>query len=66
MANHKIQLRDGEHALLLVEGQVAGGEDGEHALLPVEDQVAGGEDGEQCAEVRPVLLSGLAEDPVII
>jgi len=48
VANHKIQLRDGEHALL------------------VEGQAAGGEDGEQCAEVRPVLLSGLAEDPVII
>jgi 5-deoxy-D-glucuronate isomerase len=29
VANQKIQLRDGEHALLLVEGQVAGGEDGE-------------------------------------
>ncbi len=29
LANQKIQLRDDEHALLLVEGQVAGGEDGE-------------------------------------
>ncbi len=29
MANQEIQLRDGEHALLLVEGQAAGGEDGE-------------------------------------
>jgi hypothetical protein len=49
VANQKIQLRDDEHALLLVEGQAAGGED-----------------GEQCAEGVPVLLSGFAEDPVII
>ncbi len=40
--------------------------DSEHVLLPVQGQAAGGEDGEQCAEVRPVLLSGLSEDPVII
>jgi hypothetical protein len=50
-ANQKIQLRDGEHALILVEVQVTGGEDGEHALLLVEGQVAGGEDGEQRAEL---------------
>jgi hypothetical protein len=40
--------------------------DGDHALLLVEDQAVGGEDGEQRAEGRLVLLSGLAEDPVII
>jgi hypothetical protein len=40
--------------------------DGEHALLPVEGQAVCGEDGEQRAEVGPVLLSGFAEDPVII
>jgi len=45
----KIQLRDGEHALLLVE-----------------DQPVGGEDSEQRAEGRSVLLSGFAEDSVII
>jgi hypothetical protein len=49
VANKKIQLRDGEHALLLVEGQAAGCED-----------------GEQCAEVRPVPLSGFVEGLVII
>ncbi len=32
--------------------------DGEHSLLLVEDQAAGCEDGGQCAEVRPVPLSG--------
>jgi hypothetical protein len=36
----------------------------EHALLQVGGQTV--EDGEQCAEVRPVLLAGFAEDPVII
>jgi hypothetical protein len=40
--------------------------DGEHALLQVEGQAVGGEDGEQRAEVGPVLLSGFAEDTVII
>jgi hypothetical protein len=40
--------------------------DGEHAFLQVEGQAVGGEDGEQRAEVGPVLLSGFAEDPVII
>ncbi len=40
--------------------------DGEHALLQVEGQVIIGEDGEQRAEVGPVLLSGFAEDTVII
>ncbi len=40
--------------------------DGEHALLQAEGQAVGGEDGEQCAKVGPVLLSGFAEDPVII
>ncbi len=40
--------------------------DSKHALLQVKDQAVGGEDGEQRAEVGPVLLSGLAEDPVII
>jgi hypothetical protein len=49
VVNKKIQLRDGEHALLLVEGQAAGCED-----------------GEQCAEVRPVPLSGFIEGLVII
>jgi hypothetical protein len=29
VANQKIQLRDGEHALLLVEGQAFGGQGGE-------------------------------------
>ncbi len=38
----------------------------EHALLQVEGQAVGSEDGEQCTEVRPVPLSGFAEDPVII
>ncbi len=40
--------------------------DSERALLQVEGQAVGGEDGEQRAEVGPVLLSGLAEDTVII
>ncbi len=40
--------------------------DGEHALLQVEGQAVGGEDGKQRAEVGPVLLSGFAEDTVII
>jgi hypothetical protein len=40
--------------------------DGDHALLQVEGQAVGGEDGEQCVEVVPVLLSGFAEDTVII
>ncbi len=40
--------------------------DGEHALLQFEGQVIIGEDGEQRAEVGPVLLSGFAEDTVII
>ncbi len=40
--------------------------DGEDALLQVEGQAVGGEDGEQYAEVHPVLLSGFAEDFVII
>ncbi len=40
--------------------------DGEHTLLQVEGQAVGGEDGEQRAEVGPVLLSGFAEDSVII
>jgi hypothetical protein len=40
--------------------------DGKHALLKVEGQAVGGKDGEQRAEVGPVLLSGFAEDPVII
>jgi hypothetical protein len=40
--------------------------DCEHAFLQVEGQVIGGEDGEQRAEVGPVLLSGFAEDSVII
>jgi hypothetical protein len=40
--------------------------DGEHALLLVEDQPVDGEDGEQCTEGVSVLLSGFAEDPVII
>jgi len=40
--------------------------DGEHELLPVEDHAVGGEDGEQRVEVRPVPLSGFAEDPVLI
>ncbi len=39
---------------------------GEHALLQVEGQAVGSEDGEQRAEVGPVLLSGFAEDTVII
>ena len=47
--NQEIQLRDGEHALLLVE-----------------DQAVVDEDGEQHAAGRSVLLSGFAEDPVII
>ncbi len=40
--------------------------EGEHAFLQVEGRAVGGEDGEQCAEVGPVLLSGFAEDTVII
>ena len=40
--------------------------DGEHALLQVEGQAVGSGDGEQCVEVGPVLLSGFAEDTVII
>ncbi len=40
--------------------------DGEHALLQVEGQAVGGEDGEQRAKMGPVLLSGFAEDTVII
>ncbi len=40
--------------------------DNEQALLQVEGRAVGGEDGEQCLEVGPVLLSGFAEDPVII
>jgi hypothetical protein len=40
--------------------------DGEHALLQVEGQAVGGEDGKQRVEVGPVLLSGFAEDTVII
>ena len=40
--------------------------DGEDALLQVEGQAVGGKDGEQRAEMGPMLLSGFAEDIVII
>ncbi len=60
---------------IVPEGGDAGGRDAvaqeiqlgdcEHALLQVEGQVVGGKVGEQRAKVGPV-LSGFAEDPVII
>ncbi len=36
------------------------------ALLQVEGQAIGGEDGKQRVEMGPMLLLGLAEDPIII